>query len=390
MILPGPAHANSWERIRPSVIVFVVIVSSVAAFTVSARYIGRHYERFMKLSQPPTAEEAVSAVSIEHALTSAEYNDVIFLGDSAPLFAIDTVYFDGLTGLTAYNLAAIRSVGVNGFLLTAQAYLSKHPAPRIIVLCVSPEVPGGTDVDRLLAIRFVRVYGRQVGAANSAVDSIVKSVVDADGDAVIIKRGMSVVRDYAALFGRFGRYDFRDDPIEGLPEGTFNSLERQRRENRGSGNLGSLHGPHRAPLYAGVRFSTRPEWDRAVRALIDLANVGGVRLMVRLAPARADAASENFEEISGGLRDLQREFPQVIVDPEVHFYDSALCYDVWHLNAVGMKKFTQLLARDVRSAIDGRTQKAQPFPKAGKRNGKRKGDKSDSWRTTGLPRRPRG
>jgi hypothetical protein len=34
MITLRRAHANSWGRIRPSLIVFVVIVSSVAAFTV--------------------------------------------------------------------------------------------------------------------------------------------------------------------------------------------------------------------------------------------------------------------------------------------------------------------------------------------------------------------
>jgi hypothetical protein len=51
---------------------------------------------------------------MEYALTSDEYNDVIFLGDSAPLHAIDPVYFETLTGLRAYNLASFRPVSVYG------------------------------------------------------------------------------------------------------------------------------------------------------------------------------------------------------------------------------------------------------------------------------------
>jgi len=363
MMTLRPVQANSWGRIRPSLVVFAVIVGSVAAFAMSAQYIGRHHERFMKISQPPSGEEVLAAIPIEYALTSTEYNDVIFLGDSAPLHAIDPIYFEGLTGLKAYNLASIRPVSINGFLLTAQAYLSRHPAPRVMVLCVSPEIPGAPDVERVLARRFVRVYGREIGATNSAVDSIVKSVVNADGYDVQVRRGMSVVRDYAAQFGSTSRHDFREDLIEGSTEETFNTLERKLRDNRGQYKARGLHGLPNKPVYAGVRWSITPEWDRAVRALIGLADARGVRLLVRLAPARTDAASENFDEISSGLRGLQTAFPQVIVDADVVFYDAALCYDLWHLNAVGATKFTQLLAKDVRSAIDGRMRKVQQILK---------------------------
>ena len=73
--------------------------------------------------------------------------------------------------------------------------------------------------------------------------------------------------------------------------------------------------------------------------------------MVRLAPARNDAAVENFEGISRGLRELQKTFPQIRVDSNVLYYDPSLCYDLWHLNIDGAKKFTHLLADDVRSLL---------------------------------------
>jgi hypothetical protein len=358
------AYADSWRRIRPNLLVFAAIAGSVATFAVATWCIGRYCEPFMRISRPPTGEEASAAIPIEYALRSTESNDVIFLGDSAPSHAIDPVYFQELTGLKAYNLASLRPVGINGFLLTAQAYLSNHPAPRVMVLCVCPEVPGGADVDRVIARRFVRVYGREIRAADPAVDAIVKSVVDLDGYDVLIRRGAAVVRDYLAQLGSMNRHNFREDLIEGSTTETFNSLERKLRASRGLYKVRALRGLPDAPQYAGVRWSIRPEWDRAIRALIRLADAHRVLLLIRLAPARTDAAAEIFDEISSGFRQLQSEFPQIVVNPEVVFYDEALCLDLWHLNSLGATRFTQLLAKDVRAAIDDRMRKAQHIPQA--------------------------
>jgi len=360
------AYANSWRRIRPSLLVFAAIAGSIATFAVSAECIGRYGEPFMRISRPPTGEEACAAIPIEYALRSTEYNDVVFLGDSAPSHGIDPVYFQELTGLKAYNLASLRPVGINGFLLTAQAYLSNHPSPRVMVLCVCPEVPGGTDVDRVIARRFVRVYGREIRAADPAVDAIVKSVIDADGYDVLIRRGAAVVRDYLPQLGSMNRHNFREDLINGSSTETFNTLERKLRASRGQHKLSGLHGPPNAPEYVGVRWLIRPEWDCAVRALIRLADAHRVLLLIRLAPARTDAAAEIFDEISAGFRHLQSDFPQIIVNPEVVFYEKGFCFDLWHLNSVGATRFTQLLAKDVRSAIDDRMRTAQRISKATK------------------------
>lgn len=345
------ADINSWRRIRTTLLVLSAIVGSSAVFALAALYIGGHCEPFLNVARPPDGSEAIAAIPMEYALNSTEYNDVIFLGDSAPLYAIDPVYFEELTGLKAYNLASFRPVSVNGYLLAAEAYLSRHPAPRVIVLCVSPEVPGSSDVERVFAKRFVRVYGHELAGKSPTVDAIVNSVVAGDGYDVLIKRGASIMRDYAAKTFMAHSHDFRDDRIPGSIKDTYNTFSRRLGENRGYIKPTELHGPPAAPQYAGVHFAIRPEWDRAMRALIDLADAAGVRLMIRLAPARSDARVENFEEITRGLQKFQKEFPRFSVQPAVYFYDTALCYDLWHLNSVGAKKFTRILAQDVRALL---------------------------------------
>jgi hypothetical protein len=288
---------------------------------------------------------------MEYALRSTEYNDVIFLGDSAPLYGIDPKYFEELTRLKAYNLSSFRPVSINGYLIIVQAYLSQHPAPRMVVLCVSPEVPGATDVERDIAKRFVRVYGRQVTDKNPAVNAIVQSIAGEDGSVVLIKRGVSIVQDDVAHVFQWGRRDVLDELIVGSEKETYHTFSKRLSENRGYIKPTELHGRPNKPEYAGVRFTVRLEWDRAVRALIALTDGAGVRLAIRFAPARSDASVEIFDDVVSGMHKLQDEYPQISVDPTIRYYDAALCYDLWHLNVPGAQKYTRDLAKDLSSVL---------------------------------------
>jgi hypothetical protein len=299
---------------------------------------------------------------MEYALTSTEYNDVIFVGDSAPLYGIDPKCFEELTGLKAYNLASFRPVSVNGFVMTVQAYLSRHPAPRLVVLCVSPEVPGETDVERVFAKRFVRVYGKQIVDKNPAVNAIVQSVVDEEGYDVLIKRGVSILRDEFAYRFQSRPRDVRDELIVGSDGKTYNRFAKMHAESRGYIKPTAPHGKPNHPVHPGVRFAVRPEWDRAVRALLSLTEGAGTRLAIRLAPTRPDAAEEIFDGVVSGMRRLQHECPQISIDPTIRYYDPALCFDLWHLNALGAQKYTRHLADDLSFLLVERTSKPAQVP----------------------------
>ena len=103
---------KSWLRVGPTLVVVAAIFGVIALSCVTALYVGRHCERFLRLSSTPDGSEAVAAIPMEYALKSTEYNDVIFVGDSAPLYAIDPKCFQDLTGLKAYNLASFRPVKI--------------------------------------------------------------------------------------------------------------------------------------------------------------------------------------------------------------------------------------------------------------------------------------
>jgi hypothetical protein len=344
--------------------VLAAILGAGAVLCLTALCVGRHCERFLRLSSPPDGSEAVAAIPMEYALTSTEYNDVIFVGDSAPLYAIDPKCFQELTGLKAYNLASFRPVSINGFLMTVQAYLSRHPAPRLIVLCVSPEVPGGTDVERVFAKRFVRIYGKQIGDKSPAVSAIVQSIVDEDGYEVLIKRGVSILQDNFAYCFQPRLRDVNDELLVGSDKETYNTFSKKLAENRGYIKPTELHGMPNHPVNPGVHFAIRPEWDRAVRALLSLTDGAGARLAIRFAPARKDAAVESFDGVVSGMRTLQDECPRISVDRTIRYYDPALCYDLWHLNAVGAQKYTRHLADDLSSLLGKRASKPAQIPAA--------------------------
>ena len=353
---------KTWHRLEPTLFVLLAIVGVGAILCGTAFYIGRHCERFLRLSSPPDGAEALAAIPMEYALRSTDYNDVIVLGDSAPLYAVDPKCFEELTGLRAYNLASFRPVSVYGYLLTVQAYLSRHPAPRLVVICVSPEVPGGMDVERDIAKRFVRVYGSQIKDKNPAVSAIVQSIVDRDGYEVLIKRGVSILRDDFAYRFQSRPRSVLDELMVGSDTGTYNMFAKRLAENRGYIKPTELHGNPNHPVYPGVRFTVRPEWDRAMRALMSLTDGAGVRLAIRFAPARQDAATEIFDDVVSGLRDLQEKNPQISVDPTIRYYEPELCFDLWHLNAVGAQKYTRHLAEDLNSVLGRRVSMAAQMP----------------------------
>jgi hypothetical protein len=338
---------NAGPRIRASLLSLSAITAFALAFGVSTYLVGTQWNQFMRPDRPAGLTEATAVIPINYAFTSHEKNDVIILGDSCPQSGIDPVYFEELTGLRAYNLASIGFLGIDGIFVTAQAYLSNHPAPRVIVLSLGPVTLSNDFVHREFSEQFVRVYGRKTGFASSD-----------EGYLEPIKRGADIVRSFASACACARRYDYRDDKLYGKPGDTFATLERRLLKQRGYDRLPDPR-PRMAPRdLENFRTGVAVEWDRGVRALNRLAESKGARLLIRLAPIRADAAILNFEDVRIWLQGIAKSEPDMIVRPDIIYYDPALCWDARHVNATGAKKFTTLVAGDVLAAL-GRKRPAE-------------------------------
>jgi hypothetical protein len=114
--------------------------------------------QFLLPGRAPTVTEAFSAIPIEYCLRSDERNDVVVFGESACRAGVDSLRLEELTGLRTPNLGSVGSLGPGGQLITAKAYFSKHPAPKIVLLCVLP-VSFEIATDEPVTARFERIYG---------------------------------------------------------------------------------------------------------------------------------------------------------------------------------------------------------------------------------------
>jgi hypothetical protein len=281
------------------------------------------------------------------------------VGDSTLVWGVDTLEFERLTGLRAYNLGSLMMVSIDGMLITTKAYLSKHPAPRVIVLSVSPFIFQYSHVESPFAQRFIRTYGRQLGIVNHKVH---------DTQPVLIKRGATIARDYcsALMSGDFA--SCRDQPLlEDTLGYSYSAFQRKRSELRGHDTPPGDYSPehwvrHETNPISGTRppvhppsLPVKPEWDGGVRHIARLADQANILLLVRLAPVPTGNDPHLFADLVSWLNNVQKDFPHTVIKVEVCYFDVPLFWDLVHLNTRGTKKFTKLVAADVLAAMnDGR------------------------------------
>jgi hypothetical protein len=300
--------------------------------------------RFIDPRRPPTFEEAWIASTMDYAAASADKNDVIFLGDSECRTAVDTVQFESLTRLRGFNLGIVGDLGPEVRLDLVQAYLSAHPRPQLVVLCVSP-VGMERDVPpewQLMRDRCVQCYGASKPGRwldDKQRYSLRQGAILAWADVC-----SAVLRE---------RRDIRDVPLMGAETESYRAFDNKTRSARGY-----------MPLW-GNKYETRlhhaedvvlvdPAWDVGVRQLAALCNQAGIRLLIRLAPIPIDGSeSLNFQRVERWLLDVQSACPNVIVasHPSILRYAGELFWDGTHPNSEGAAKFTSTLADEVRVAL---------------------------------------
>jgi hypothetical protein len=337
--------------LAPSLVAVTLVLATIGGLSLMSYCVGKSIEpelRFLEPRRPPSVDEAVVVFPVEYALRSTEKNDVVFLGDSTCRCGVDPAVFQHLTGLSNFNLGSIGPVGPMGFFITAEAYLLKHPPPRLMVLCMSPiafEI-GAAEADQpsvsRLPSRFEANYGPEVPGIVPSEKSL----------RYLIQRGWLNFSTW-----RWGEPDVRDLPLFGSPGETFRSVMRGKLIMRGYDPLPDVHGKIWMLSRLGEPIKIHEDWDRNVRSLAETCDTMGVPLLLRFSPMPSQAQHmKDFSPIERWSQDLQKSYPKLTLGrPRLLWYDWAVCYDHVHLNNQGVALYTALLAQDVRALLENDT-----------------------------------
>jgi hypothetical protein len=302
--------------------------------------------RFFDPRRPPTREEGWLVSMMDYALSSSEKNDVVIFGDSACRAAVDPLRFESLTRMRAYNLGILGDLGPDVRLNLAQAYLSRHPLPRLVVLCISP-----VGMERDVLEQWTLLHDRCLDCYGFDPEGFPGRL------AYLIRQGTLLDWDHVLPPPRTESPDIRDRRFEGRedePRETYRMLDSASGAGRGF-----------VPLW-GNKYARRlvrkqdlvlvnPVWYAGVRRLAEACQRAGVPLLIHFVPIPADGSERlNFEQVEKWLQDVRSAFPNVIIvnDHEIPRYPRELMWDTTHINADGAAKFTATLADVVRTAID--------------------------------------
>lgn len=346
----GTKVSNPRHRITAAALVLAVALGILSGLCIFGYLVGQNTEsdlRFFEPRRPPTIDEMIIASPIEYALHSDEHNDVIFLGDSTCLCGVDPKRFERLTGLRGYNLGSQGRVGPMGFLITGKAYLSRHPRPEAVVLCVGPLAFEESKEELAARMRttfqnrFEANYGPEVPGLVPPIQSI----------KYFIKRG--VLAEWSAADGFFAghRQDVRDMPVSGTT--TYRIYHRAMHEVRGYGPAPGAHGKTTELESPGQPVKINAEWDRSVRLLAETCDQMGIPLLIRFTPMANDYAHlKDYSPVERWSCDVEASCPGVTVGrPILLWYEPSLCWDFFHLNEAGVTTYMPVLAKAVQAVI---------------------------------------
>jgi hypothetical protein len=352
----GPVPAEWGPRVRPTLLAIGCAFGTYALLSAGFCSVGATYEGPLRMLEPyraPSIDEAAALIPMEYALTQGDANDVVFVGDSTCRTGIDPRLFEKLSDLRAYNLGSSGALGISGQLSTVKAYLAHHPAPRVVVLCMSPtqvlrvqssslEIGNGTSAGAI-SERFLRVFGSPSQRRGIFADGT-KSI------RYFINRGMAISKGSVSDFLKGQAPDRLNEPLYGLETEAYRTLSDKTRQRRGFFPLPRDH-LSGVPMFAEMLeepHSVNPWIDEGVRAFAELAQSHSFRLLIRLTPLPPDKAPWDRECIAAWLKVLEARFPNVSDSPpEILWYERDFFWDLIHLNGPGVERFTTKTAAEV-------------------------------------------
>jgi hypothetical protein len=327
----------------PSLWVLLVVGGTLAAISVPVVIIAGPFlsdSRFLRVYRVPYYAESAIEYQMEYAMHSSEYNDVIFLGSSSALAGVMPVLFEERTGLRAYNLATVGSVGPDGELDIFRAYLDHHPKPKMVMYAAfPPDIEQTSPVVPEFRERFIRAYGQELKKQEPPPPR---------NPVYYLEEGVRVIIGLA----------------RGGEEYFYNKSSGARLSHRGNGlamarDRGFLEYPQMEDQqfdYIDQHTSfTVSQWhDRSFREMAEFTNDEGIDFVFWVLPVPTPKRPVNDVPLVEWAHQLQLDYPQVKVYglPVVGFEHSLYAQSL-HLNRSGAEAVTNDMAEEVLALLQG-------------------------------------
>jgi hypothetical protein len=348
-MMPAPLSLGGQSRrLMPTFTALGILAATVLVVFPPMYAVGKRDDderRFLRNYRAPNEYEAFASYPINYALESHEANDVIFVGDSSLRCDVRTTQFEEETGLRAYNLGNAGLLGLSGQTEIVKAYLSKHPRPRLLVLCILPTTLATSNVEfrpqeeQDVKSRFLWCFGP--GTENMRPHN---------SYLYHVRQGFKY--SYGLLVGGFDR--FANAPVPSRGGETYRTLEQAVIKERGywappERRKGATLPPKKDP--AADPFSVCDEFKKDFTELMRVVADHGVPVLVRMPPWER-ASSELSPSIRAWAEELESKNPRVkVARPEILVYEPGLFYDGDHLTAKGAETFTRLVSAEVKQVL---------------------------------------
>jgi len=274
---------------------------------------------------------------------SSEINDVLFLGDSACQIGVDAARIEGATGCRAFNMGAanLTGIGWEGLLIAFEQYLSHHPKPKILILCLGPNSYRKYDgVFQGPKENFINAFGSERDKDELNLNRSRVLHYTRKGVRILIARINMWFHSMTTINARsYYRWDETQNRVR-------NGEQRGSLILRGFASPGKDLGHHPISI---SEFATMH-----MKRLCEKCSLNNIRIIIRIMPVKNGEIKEDgsIEKLGAYFRELKSIWPNLSVSqPMILNWDDDLFYDNVHLNAQGAERMANVLTVEINKNV---------------------------------------
>jgi hypothetical protein len=285
---------------------------------------------FLKNYRKLFFEESMLSHKMDYVLGSSENNDVVFLGDSTCLMDLDPRRVKEVAGRSAYNLGTLGWLAPDGHLAVLKAYLQHHPKPKLLVYTIWPgELAADYSSNEPFKDRFVWAYSPELRAERGYARWPLE---------------FRLREEFRTMIGLLAARRTRYFEQEVVPGATHEQLGERLAETRGY-----FAEPSPMPVTPYTAdLSVAPLPSARFKELIRFADEQGLRTLVRFAPVPEGVSDAHKKELGDWFAELKTGPNVVVSKPLVLELPPSDFADPRHLNASGVRRFTDLVVQESR------------------------------------------